>query len=174
MANVLGFFGWWTRAAQTSTPQLPEAVIDEGLSKHCCPPLRWKRKGCPPLLQETFQQISGLLRCLDKLYGRVDSHETAWRYRPRTYTVLRNINALELMDHFIQHGFNGFHFPYSDDTLPDFVTRSDTREDLLSHQSYVLTDIRLLDVSKERHLSFNCRGERFFGVLQDLGHGGFG
>jgi hypothetical protein len=175
MEKIFGPFLRWTarRLAEQSNNQLPEDELEEGLSKLCRPPQRDDRHSVT-LGQETFQQISNLLRNLDRLHVRNDTHDSAWRFRPRTYTILRNIGATDLMSLFIQNDFTDLHLPYTEQTLPNFVTDNELRVDFLSHQAYVLSNARSFENGSRSHININGSAECYFGLSQDLGHGGFG
>jgi hypothetical protein len=155
----------WTHVASDRQKGITEQEIEEGLQALCCPPIETKK----------FQQISNLIRMLDTRQGRTDSVRTAWHQRPRTYSVLRMINGLALMDLFIQNRYTDLYLPYTDDTLPGFFDDKELRKAFLDTQICVLdTDAQKLELAGARHLRIPGSADIYFRKLRFLGEGGHG
>jgi predicted negative regulator of RcsB-dependent stress response len=114
-----------------------------------------------PLTDAQILHISSLLKYADTVYEKV----------PRTYTVLRQMNCLHLLDDVISSGFSDFHFPAIASNVPPCLTLAQ-RISFLKSQDLVLTSS--LELERGGHL--------YFGSVEDvpltrdsiLGTGGFG
>lgn len=167
-------FGLFRRSnspsAKVKTEPLAERDIEDGLRKLCTLPGTAIGQEQGRFSDERFQMIANLLQNLDWKYGR--KGYDCWRLRPRTYTILRNIGALSVMDSFSK--FTDIHLPYSNRTLPQFVVDEGLRQSFLSFQRFVLTDARNLEVIGGSHIHFEGSGEKHFRTIASLGQGGFG
>lgn len=155
-----------------STHNQGEPDVDDLLGRLCCPPRTASSDKSPRIESEKFVEITKLLKTIDKQNGR--SGTSAWAMRPRTYTVLRNIARLDLLDDFSQEGLTDFNLPYSHHTLPDFVQGPELREGFFRSQSYVLTDARGFEEPGGPHVSIDGKAQQHFHHKRDLGQGGFG
>lgn len=140
--------------------------IEDGLEALCSPPIETRK----------FQQISDLIARLDSQQGRRDPVLTAWHRRPRTYTILRLINGLSLMDLFIQEGggYTDLYLPYKEDTLPTFVQDKRMRAAFLATQDCVLDKDALELELDGRHLLIPGSADIYFKKVKFLGEGGHG
>ncbi|KAI1079487.1 hypothetical protein F5B20DRAFT_581270 [Whalleya microplaca] len=128
--------------------------------------------------EQHVQQIRAILKCLDQVHGR-DTTETQWQWRPRTYSILRNIGCLDSMETFIQHQLSDFHLPYNEQTLPAVIERreeNDLRQAFLDIQGYFLSGFKGIELESSRHEHFNfpTSGDLYFNPRRMLGQGGYG
>ena len=141
--------------------------IEKALSQFCAPPAFDKKTTSQPSISDnTFQRISGLLSHLQAAH-----HACGWSDRPRTYTVLRNINRLDLFQSFIDLGLNDIAFPYTIEKLPEVIHEDDLRRRFLRHQRYILTAASHLEAGRHAHTK---NGDDLFRLVRHLGRGGFG
>ncbi|KAL8925637.1 MAG: hypothetical protein Q9172_002141 [Xanthocarpia lactea] len=107
--------------------------IEKALSQFCAPPgVDRKTRLQPSISDSTFKRIAELLAHL-----QAHNHTTGWSDRPRTYTVLRNINRLDLFQHFIDLGLKDISFPYTVEKIPDLIHEDDLKDKFLKHQRSV-------------------------------------
>ncbi|KAI4261172.1 MAG: hypothetical protein L6R42_003623 [Xanthoria sp. 1 TBL-2021] len=141
--------------------------IEKALSQFCAPPAFDKKTRCQPSISDsTFKRISELLNHL-----QAHQHAPGWSDRPRTYTVLRNINRLDLFQQFIDLGLNDIAFPYTIEKIPDLIQEDDLKDRFLRHQRYILTTASHLE--EGRH-ALTKNGDDLFRLVRHLGRGGFG
>lgn len=166
LSRLFSIGGRKTRLAQSNEN------IETQLRQICaCPADR----GNSHISEDRMQQIHTLLAIGDERSGRGD--DKGWRWRPRIFSILLNINGLQFMDYFIREGFNDFHLPFDHHTLPQFVSSdeaADFRSLFIQTQDYFLTSVKDFETGKSRHLYFRPTGEAFFGTIRYLGRGGFG
>ena len=121
-----------------------------------------------PLPDKVFDQISSLLH---------QANRKEWSSRPRTYAVLRMINALDLMDDFVQSDCLDIALPYSKENLPKSLLvkqRKQQRDQFLKTQRLVLTQVARIEEGTRRHEYFAENADQHFESLNELGKGGFG
>lgn len=141
--------------------------IEKALSQFCAPPAFNKKTNSQPSISDsTFKRISDLLSHLQAAH---DAH--GWSNRPRTYTVLHNIQRLDLFQSFINLGLNDIAFPYTIDKIPDLIHEDDLRQRFLRHQKYVLTTASHLEDGQHAHTK---NGDDLFRMVRHLGRGAFG
>ncbi|KAL8732934.1 MAG: hypothetical protein Q9181_003768 [Wetmoreana brouardii] len=163
MNGIFSFF----RQSSIEQTQIPISDIENALSRFCAPPPPDKKTGSVGSISDsTFKHITELLTHLESHHD----HQ-GWKTRPRTYTVLRNIDRLDLFPHFIDRDLNDIAFPYTIDKLPDFIDEDGVRDKFLRHQKYILTDANHLE--KGRH-AYTKNGEDLFHLVKHLGRGGYG
>lgn len=147
--------------------RIHEEDLEKALSQFCAPPAFDRKTGLQPSISDSaFKRIAELLIHLEahrRLHG--------WSDRPRTYTVLRNLNRLDLFPHFINLGLNDISFPYTIQKLPDVVQGDDLTDRFLRHQRYILTNASQLE--NGRH-ALTKNGDDLFRLVRHLGRGGFG
>ncbi|KAL8701886.1 MAG: hypothetical protein Q9201_004672 [Fulgogasparrea decipioides] len=145
MNNIFSF----SRQRSVEQTLIPLSDIENALSRYCAPPSPEKKTGSVESISDsTFKHITDLLTHLESHHGH-----KGWKARPRTYTVLRNIDRLDLFPDFIDHDLNDTAFPYTIDRLPDFVYEDGARDEFLRHQK---------------------NGEDLFHLVKHLGRGGYG
>ncbi|OCK97560.1 kinase-like protein [Cenococcum geophilum 1.58] len=111
-----------------------------------------------------INQISSLLKYSNPRWGQV----------PRTYTILRIIGRLNLLDNFIDLGFSDHWFPVTERTLPHRLSPS-LRSKFVNTQNLVLT--KSMDPErgeKGQHCYFQRNEAPPFERKEVLGSGGFG
>jgi hypothetical protein len=119
------------RQRKSIPPGENESVIETVLANFCA--IRVLEDGTRQTISaETFRQISNCLNILDRDQGRSEQH--LWASRPRTYTVLRNINALHLMDDYAREGYTDWHLPFSENNFPEFINNQTIEQQFLHHQ----------------------------------------
>jgi hypothetical protein len=89
-----------------------------------------------------FDKISRLLAQVGK--------PPQWCYRPRTYTVLRMIDRIDLFDIFISDSLKDIAFPYTNSRLPNSLSPT-VKAKFLQAQNLVLTKAFDLEKSDGRH-----------------------
>ncbi|KAI9892909.1 MAG: hypothetical protein M1814_001068 [Vezdaea aestivalis] len=154
------------------TPQsqniLP-ADIEKALNKFCTPVVS-KNGAKQSISVEDFRNITGLLKALESNEG-----VEGWSWRPRTYTVLRNIGRLDLMPHFVAFGFSDIAFPFTRERLSIVTTDSGFQDAFLKFQKVVFTKASELEKGpNSEHVSFTKAPEDHFQVVKQLGSGGSG
>ncbi|KAL9001434.1 MAG: hypothetical protein Q9169_000009 [Polycauliona sp. 2 TL-2023] len=141
--------------------------IEKALSQFCARPAFDKKANSQPSISDsTFKSISQLLKYLETHH-----HVAGWSDRPRTYTVLRNINRLDLFRSFIELGLNDIAFPYTIEKVPDLIQEDGLRDRFLRHQNYILTTA--IHLEDGRH-ALTKDGEDLYRLVRHLGRGGFG
>lgn len=129
-----------------------------------CKPILSK-DGKATISDDAFQEISDVLldlRC-----------EPEWSRRPRTYAVLRMMDAIKYMPSFINFGLNDNSFPYPNRrALPPGIQDSlDLSEAFLQKQEHVLSDACDLENEREgRHIAVKD-GDKLFRWYKKLGRG---
>ncbi|CAO1603310.1 hypothetical protein XANCAGTX0491_006898 [Xanthoria calcicola] len=119
------------RQRSVSRGRIHEDDIEKALSQLCAPPAFDKKTGSQSSISDgTFQRIAELL---NHLQAHQNGH--GWSDRPRTYTVLRNIQRLDLFQPFIDLGLNDIAFPYTIEKIPDLIPEDDLKDRFLRHQS---------------------------------------
>jgi hypothetical protein len=122
------------------------------------------------LARNTFTE-SDLRSVSDILYRAGKQH---WSKIPRTYSTLRMVNQLELIDAFITQGLSDTSFPFTLQTLPEELRSPSKRLEFLEAQKLVLT--KSLDLEREagKHHHFLDQADIPFSKLAELGKGGYG
>lgn len=132
----------------------------------------------PPFTPEKFQRIADLLLHVDASRSRDDGVPRNWKFRPRIYTVLRNIAAGghgAYMDQFEAHKYVDFHLPFDNQTLPEFLINSELKANFLKFQHHVLSpEARSLVIEGREHQSIAGSADPYFWIQEVLGQGGFG
>ena len=157
----------WTRKPEPTL--IPREEVDRALHRLCTPPIHDKRGSKISIDDETFHRISHLLKHLE-------SHikERGWSSRPRTYTVLRNIERVDLMPEFISLGLKDYSFPYSVEKIPEVLIGDSSREKFMDAQDYVLMEASQLENGPEGRHAHTKKGEDLFHFHKHLGTGGYG
>ncbi|KAL8788567.1 MAG: hypothetical protein Q9213_001640 [Squamulea squamosa] len=156
---------FWQRGIDPS--RIHEDDIEKALSQFCAPPAFDKKTGSQPSISDsTFKRIAELLDHL-----QAHQHVRGWSDRPRTYTVLRNINRLSLFPRFIKLGLNDISFPYTIDKIPDLIHDDGLKDEFLKHQKYILTNASQLEDGQH---ALTKDGDDIFRLVRHLGRGGFG
>ncbi|KAF9632430.1 hypothetical protein BFW01_g3292 [Lasiodiplodia theobromae] len=130
----------------------------------------------PPFTPDKFQRIADLLLHVDAARTQNDGVPRNWKYRPRIYTVLRNIaagNHEVYMDQFEAHHYVDFHLPFDNQTLPNFLINSELKINFLNFQHHVLSpEARSLVIEGGEHQliagSARTRGVRVDKVTSKL------
>ncbi|KAL8681758.1 MAG: hypothetical protein Q9186_002146 [Xanthomendoza sp. 1 TL-2023] len=147
--------------------RIHDGDIEKALSQLCAPPGIDKKTGSQPSISDTtFKRIAELLNHL-----QAHQYSHGWSDRPRTYTVLRNINRLDLFPKFIDHGLNDISFPYTIEKLPDLIQEDSLQDKFLRHQRYILTDASQLEDGVH---ALTKNGDDLYRLIRHLGRGGFG
>ncbi|KAI9781263.1 MAG: hypothetical protein M1835_004336 [Candelina submexicana] len=97
----------------------------------------------------------------------------SWATAPRTYTVLRTIGRLQLLDGFIDQGISDIWFPFTSSTLPPTLKPS-MHGKFLELQPIVLTKSYNLENDERRHVNFGQNEPLPFEIQGKLGRGGYG
>ena len=119
----------------------------------------------PGLSDTDFNQITLLLRQAD--------HEE-WSFRPRTYALLRMINATGLIDDFVERNCLDIALPYSSSNLPWSLSQ-DQREQFIKLQRAIMTKAANLEGgSQGKHANFECNADSHLKSLNLIGKGGYG
>lgn len=126
---------------------VPQSQLNSALAKLCSLPVTDPGQAPSRIPDDRIRRIACLLCSMDAVQKRVG--RSCWSYRPRTYTILRHVGGLALMDNFAEKGYTDFWHPYSDRTLPDFVQdpwmrQHHTRGDSLADSSDVRKSIATL------------------------------
>ncbi|KAF1954247.1 HSP70-domain-containing protein [Byssothecium circinans] len=112
-----------------------------------------------------FNQISTYL----KNTGQPD-----WSQVPRLYTVLRQIDGLDLLEVFIQQGITDIWFPFGQTTLPRVLSPS-VKANFLKYQDVVLSKSLLFEKNPDRrHTAFLKDEPLPYEVVGKLGAGAHG
>jgi hypothetical protein len=98
---------------------------------------------------------------ISHLLTQVGKHQ--WSHRPRTYTVLRKIDRLDLFDAFILEGLKDIAFPYEDSRLPNALSPT-AKAKFLQAQDLVLTKATDLEKSNSRHRHLGSRFDSFIAL----------
>ncbi|KAI9892624.1 MAG: hypothetical protein M1814_001317 [Vezdaea aestivalis] len=109
-----------------------------------------------------FDQIAHLL-CL---YNRPQ-----WAIRPRTYTVLRLIDRVDLIHGFVAEGLKDISLPYTITSLPPVITTPGARFGFLDKQKLVLTKASELEDIHGHHRHFDNSVDSHFEYVRLLGRG---
>ncbi|KAH7116967.1 kinase-like domain-containing protein [Dendryphion nanum] len=146
-------------------PVIPEIIFDEHAAK---------------LITQMQEEYITKGRCEEDNFDRMSSLLTAiekhdWATRPRTYTVLRMINRIDVMDKFVNQDLRDINFPYSQQRLPACLSEMSDRLKFIEAQDHVTTpakDIETLE-NKTHQILRNVADECF--IFESLlGRGGFG
>lgn len=121
------------------------------------------------LSDSDFDTISSLL---------TQANRQDWSFRPRTYAILRSINALDLMEDFVQLECLDIALPYSEENLPRSLSlkhRSYQRDQFLKRQGSVLSqEAAKVENRSKGHVHFAKSADDHFTSLGMLGQGGSG
>ncbi|KAF1832875.1 kinase-like protein [Decorospora gaudefroyi] len=113
-----------------------------------------------------FDRLTGLL---------VEMGKASWALRPRTYTVLRMIQCLDVMDSFVEQALLDINFPYTEKRLPASLSEMPDRMRFIEMQDHVLSAAKdIEDIENQRHVNLGKPGDENFDMLYSLGRGGFG
>lgn len=111
-------------------------------------------------IQEEYRLRS---RCEEANFHRLaiilaEMGKSSWALRPRTYTVLRMIGRLDVMDSFIEHGLRDIHFPFTEPRLPVSLSEMLDRSRFIDAQDHVLTAAKdVEDIENGVHLNLSKR-----------------
>lgn len=158
-------------------PILDIEEINKALHALCVPPNPPWHPDNDKISQENVQKILSFLQVLDNRSSRPE--EQQWSLRPRLYAILLNIGATDLMDHFIAEGLTDFNLPFSEKTLPPFITEregNDLRDAFFAIQGYCLaeTDVKLIETKNSVHCTWTVSGDTYFIPEGPLGQGSYG
>lgn len=97
-----------------------------------------------------------------------------WSFRPRTYALLRMINATDLLDDFVQLNCWDIALPYTKDNLPRSLS-PEQRDCFLKKQGSVLTKAARIEGGlTSTHANFADNADSHLESLNKLGDGGSG
>ncbi|KAH0536018.1 hypothetical protein FGG08_007085 [Glutinoglossum americanum] len=132
----------------------------------------------PPPIQDG--KLVARKRLKDSAFPRITrflelTGKPEWSLRPRTYSVLRMINRVDVMSSFVSEGLYDISLPYSEKTLPDVFGSPAARSRFLESQPLVLaTQAADMESGEGRHRHFVESGDVHFQRIKELGRGGFG
>jgi serine/threonine protein kinase len=164
----------WPSALLGRSKDAPEATtggIPRALENLCAfpkPDAKGRRQKLP---RDQFTHITHMLNRLDAAQDRVGDEK--WAHRPRIYSVLVNINAMDLMEKFVRQQIMDIELPYDPHNLPGFLKDHSMCDLFLKEQECVLTDARHLENSME-HVNFAEDASEHLTVIQRLGLGASG
>lgn len=159
-----------SRPGQAESALIPLPDLEKALLQYCTPPpSKTKSSSGPFITDEAFQHIASLLQHLES-----HNRREGWSKRPRTYTVLRNIDRLDLFQQFINLGLNDISFPYSREKLPKVLKDDLVCSNFMAAQQYVLTDATQLENGPDGRHTITKNGDDLYHVIRHLGRGGFG
>ena len=97
-----------------------------------------------------------------------------WGFRPRTYAILRMIDAIDLLDDFVQLNCWDIALPYTKENLPPSLS-TEQRDCFLAKQGSVLTKaVRIEGGLTSKHANFANNADNHLESLNVLGKGGSG
>ena len=97
-----------------------------------------------------------------------------WGLRPRTYVLLRMINAIDLMDDFVQLNCWDIALPYTRENLPQRLS-TEQQDHFLQKQGFVLTKAATIEGgATSTHANFASNADSHLESLGRLGEGGSG
>jgi tRNA A-37 threonylcarbamoyl transferase component Bud32 len=97
-----------------------------------------------------------------------------WSFRPRTYALLRMINAVDLLDDFVQLNCWDIALPYTKDNLPRSLS-PEQQDCFLKKQGSVLTKAARIEGGlASTHANFADNADSHLESLNKLGDGGSG
>ena len=108
---------------------------------------------------------------ITELLSQADREE--WSFRPRTYAILRMINAVDSMNGFVKANCLDIALPYSKRNLPQCL-QPDLRARFLEVQDSVLTKAAKIEGSSSSHANFKENADNHLEPLDKLGDGGSG
>ena len=112
-----------------------------------------------------FDQITSIL-------GQAKREE--WSFRPRTYAVLRMIDAIDLLDDFVRLNCWDIALPYTKENLPQSLS-TEQRDCFLRKQASVLTKAARIEGGlTSKHANFTDNADNHLESLNELGEGGSG
>ncbi|KAL8694794.1 MAG: hypothetical protein Q9218_000640 [Villophora microphyllina] len=112
-----------------------------------------------------FDRIAGIL---------FQANRVEWSFRPRTYALLKMINAVDLMDDFVRADCLDIAFPYKRGHLPKSLL-PEQLDHFLRKQSCVMTKTVSIEGGlKAKHANFEDDADNHLEVLNKLGSGGTG
>ena len=112
-----------------------------------------------------FDRITGILS---------QANREEWSFRPRTYALLRMINAIDLLDDFVQLKCWDIALPYTKENLPQSLS-TEQRDCFLKKQGSVLTKAARIEGGLTSiHANFASNADNHLESLNKLGEGGSG
>lgn len=97
-----------------------------------------------------------------------------WSFRPRTYAILKTINATDLMDDFVRSNSFDISLPYTRENLPQSLS-PEQRDQFVKEQAFVLTKAaRLEGGASATHAYFPDNADKHLEPLNELGKGAGG
>lgn len=96
-----------------------------------------------------------------------------WSRIPRIFTVLRLLDRLDAIDHFLAQAISDVYFPFTHRTLPQSLNPSIAHE-FLQLQRVVLSTSLDLERETGRHRHFSSTNDLPFIKVEDLGKGAYG
>ncbi|OAL48129.1 hypothetical protein IQ07DRAFT_114453 [Pyrenochaeta sp. DS3sAY3a] len=96
-----------------------------------------------------------------------------WSRIPRIFTVLRLLDRLDAIDHFLAQAISDVYFPFTHRTLPQSLNPS-IAHDFLQLQRVVLSTALDLERETGRHRHFSSTNDVPFIKVEDLGKGAYG
>ena len=97
-----------------------------------------------------------------------------WSFRPRTYTILRMIDAIDLLDDFVQLNCWDIALPYTKENLPQSLS-IEQRDCFLKRQGSVFTKAARIEGGlTSKHANLTDNADNHLESLNELGEGGSG
>lgn len=104
----------------------------------------------------------------------LQANRKEWSYRPRTYALLKMINAIDLMDDFVKDDCLDIALPYVRGNLPKSLS-PEQRDRFLEKQGSVMTETASIEGGlKAKHANFADSADNHLEALGELGEGGYG
>ena len=104
----------------------------------------------------------------------LQANREEWSYRPRTYALLKMIDAIGLMDDFVKNDCLDIALPYVRGNLPKSLS-PEQRDRFLEKQRSVMTDTASIEGGlKAKHANFADSADNHLEALNELGKGGSG
>ena len=104
----------------------------------------------------------------------LQANRKEWSYRPRTYALLKMINAIDLMDDFVKDDCLDIALPYVRGNLPKSLS-PEQRDRFLEKQGSVMTETASIEGGlKAKHANFADSADNHLEALDELGKGGSG
>jgi serine/threonine protein kinase/tetratricopeptide (TPR) repeat protein len=147
-----------------------KAVVEEVLLKLSAPAGRLNglfsegQERQNPYTDLEFTEISALLKLSNPRWGKY----------PRTYTVLRSIGHLDMIDRLIDAGFSDYWFPVTERDLPKTLPSSIMKSFIGAQQLVMSKPLDLGKGEKGHHCHYNQGESPPFEMKRYLGSGGFG
>ena len=104
----------------------------------------------------------------------LQANREEWSYRPRTYVLLKMINAVNLMDDFVKDECLDIALPYVRGNVPKSLS-PEQRDHFLKKQESVMTETASIEGGlKAKHANFADSADNHLETLGPLAEGGYG